>query len=155
MTEDLNVSPEDRHIDASKIISSAMAWSAAAGLVPVPVLDLMALATVQGKMVVDLSSLYGERAGNEVATGLVSVLLGTLTPAGLTGALASSGLKATPVIGPVLGAVSMAGFSSAATYAIGKIFVRHFEGGGTIANFSPKEIEEDLKAEFSKSAAKT
>jgi uncharacterized protein (DUF697 family) len=146
--------PENLHAEASKIIYSAMTWSAAAGVVPVPALDLIALATVQGKMVADLSSLYGERATNEVARGLVSVLLGTLAPAGLTGAVASSGLKATPVIGPVLGAISMAGFSSAATYAIGKVFVRHFEGGGNLLDFSPKSVEEDLKAEFARSSKK-
>lgn len=144
----------ERHLAASKIISSATAWSAAAGIVPVPMLDLVALATVQGKMVADLSALYGERASNEVARGLVSVLLGTIAPAGLTGALVGSGVKAAPVFGTILGAVSMAGFSSAATYAIGKIFVRHFEGGGTLSSFAPKAVEEDLKAEFAKSAAK-
>lgn len=144
----------ERHLAASKIIASAATWSAAAGIIPVPVLDLLALATVQGKMVIDLSALYGEQPSNEVARGLVSVLLGTIAPAGATGMLMGSGIKTMPVFGTILGAVSMAGFSGAATYAIGKIFVRHFEQGGTLANFSADAVAEDLKAEFSKAAAK-
>ncbi len=147
-------SVEGHYLAASKIISSAVKWSAAAGIVPIPVVDLIALATVQGKMVADLSSLYGERPSNEVARGLVAVLLGSIAPTGLTGALLGSGVKAMPVFGAILGAVSMAGFSSAATYAIGKIFVRHFEQGGTLANFSADAVAEDLKAEFSKASGK-
>ena len=144
----------ERHLAASKIISSASIWSAAAGIVPIPILDLLALATVQGKMVIDLSALYGERPSNEVARGLVAVLLGTIAPTGLTGVLVGSGVKAMPVFGAILGAVSMAGFSSAATYAIGKIFIRHFEQGGTLANFSTDAVAEDLKAEFAKASTK-
>lgn len=144
----------ERHLAASKIISSAAIWSAGAGVVPVPVLDLVALATVQGKMVTDLCALYGERPSNEVARGLVAVLLGTMAPAGLTGAVVGSGIKAMPVFGSIAGAVSMAGFGSAATYAIGKIFVRHFEQGGTLASFSAAAVAADLKAEFSKASSK-
>ena len=144
----------ERHMAASKIISSASIWSAAAGIVPIPILDLLALATVQGKMVIDLSALYGERPSNEVARGLVAVLIGTIAPTGLTGVLVGSGVKAMPVFGAILGAVSMAGFSSAATYAIGKIFIRHFEQGGTLANFSADAVAEDLKTEFAKASAK-
>ena len=144
----------ERHMAASKIISSASIWSAAAGIVPIPILDLLALATVQGKMVIDLSMLYGERPSNEVARGLVAVLIGTIAPTGLTGVLVGSGVKAMPVFGAILGAVSMAGFSSASTYAIGKIFIRHFEQGGTLASFSADAVAEDLKAEFAKASAK-
>jgi len=104
-----------RHERAGKIISSAVGWSAAAGLVPMPGLDLAALATVQVKMVIDLSELYGEKPGNEFARGLVSVLFGTLMPAGLTTALVGSAVKIVPVFGMLLGAASLAGFSGAAT----------------------------------------
>jgi uncharacterized protein (DUF697 family) len=148
----LNV--EGRHLAASKLISSAVKWSAAAGIVPVPVLDLVALAAVQGKMVADLSSLYGERPSDEAARGLVAVLLGTLAPAGMASAVVGSGIKTIPVIGSLLGAVSMAAFSGAATYAVGKIFVRHLEQGGTLRDFSADAVAEDLKAEFSKASAK-
>lgn len=144
----------ERLDEAGKIISSATGWSAAAGVIPLPFVDLMALAVVQGKMIVDLSELYGESPRNEVARGLVSVLLGSLLPAELTGLVLGSNVKAVPVVGGIVGAATMAGFSGAATYAIGKLFVRHFENGGTLASFSPEAIASDLKAEFSKAAVK-
>jgi hypothetical protein len=46
---------------------------------------------------------------------------------------ASSSAELIPVVGSVLGAVSLSSFGVAATYAIGKIVVRRFEAGGTIA----------------------
>lgn len=144
---------DDRHVAAGKIIASATKWSAAAALIPLPLLDLAALGTVQARMVVDLAALYGESSSKEVARGLVSVLLGTIAPASLAGAVAGSGIKAMPVVGMALGAASMAGFSGAATYAIGKVFIRHFEQGGNLANFSAEAIAGDLKAEFAKGSA--
>jgi len=51
-------------------------------------------------------------------------------------------------MGSVIGAVSFSAFGAAASYAIGKIFVRHFEAGGTIESFQPEFVEEDLKKEF-------
>lgn len=149
-----DVTAVDRHTEASKIVSSALGWSAAAGFVPVPVLDVAALAAVQVKMVVDLSALYGEKSSNELARGIVSVLLGTLAPLKLTEIALVSGAKALPVIGTVIGSLSMAAFGTAATYAIGKIFIRHFERGGTIATLDAEAVKEDLKAEFAQATKK-
>jgi uncharacterized protein (DUF697 family) len=152
MTNEVAVA--DRHSEASRIVSSALGWSAAAGFVPVPILDVAALAAVQAKMVMDLSALYGEKSSNELARGVVSVLLGTLAPFKLTEIALVSGAKAIPVVGTIMGALSMAGFGTAATYAIGKVFVRHFERGGTVGSLDAESVKEDLKAEFAKAAEK-
>lgn len=142
-----NLVQDTRHDRAAAIISSAVAWSAAAGAVPLPLIDMVAVGAVQAKMVVDLSNLYGESASKEAARGLVSVLLGTLVPAGVTGSLLGSGSKLVPVAA-LVGMASMAAFSAAATYAIGKVFVRHFEKGGTLNDFSADAVKEEFKQDF-------
>jgi uncharacterized protein (DUF697 family) len=145
---------DERHEAASRIISSAARWSAASAAIPVPVVDLVALGGVQAKMIVDLSRLYEQPASGEVARGLVSVLLGTLLPGGAAGALMGSGSKLLPGGGWVVGVASLAALGAAATFAIGKIFVRHYEGGGTLASFSAEAIKGDLKAEFNKATGR-
>jgi uncharacterized protein (DUF697 family) len=135
---------------AANIIVSAMKWSAAAAIVPVPVLDIVALGAVQTRMVMDLSELYGETASKQSARALVSVLLGSLLPGAAAGLTGVSLVKAAPVIGTLVGAGAMAGFGAAATYAIGKVFVKHFERGESITTFSPTEIKDQLTAEFKK-----
>jgi uncharacterized protein (DUF697 family) len=154
LTDEAAESDAARHEKAARIISSSVAWSAASGVVPVPVLDLIALGGVQTKMILDLSQLYGRRARGELAPGLVSVLLGTLLPAGATGAIAGSAAKLIPGWSWVVGMTSQAAFGAAATYAMGKVFVHHFEGGGSLANFNAKAVQEELKAEFSKAKTK-
>lgn len=146
---------EDSRLDkAGEIIASATKWSAAAALVPVPYLDLAALAAVQGNMVVNLAQVYGESVTKQTVSGVISVLLGTLLPANLATATVGATAKFVPGFGTLVGVASLAAFGSAATYAIGKVFVRHFEHGGTVATFTPEAVKEDLKAEFAKAADK-
>ncbi len=142
-------SVKDRKLsESSKIISSATTWAAAAGAVPVPVLDLLALAAVQTRMIMDLSAVYEQSFKKESAKALVSVMLGTLAPGVATGALLGSAVKTAPVVGTLAGMASMAAFGAAATYAVGKVFVRHLDAGGAVADFSAEAIKAELKNEF-------
>jgi uncharacterized protein (DUF697 family) len=153
VTSEVTSQGPDRHARAGQIISSAMGWSAASAAIPMPILDLLALGGVQAKMIIDLSRLYGQEASGETARGFVSVLLGVLLPGAGAGALASSSAKVLPGWGTAIGVVSLATLGAAASYAIGKVFVRHFEKGGTIATFDPKAVTEELKEEFAKGKA--
>lgn len=139
---------------AAAIISNKCKWSAAAGFIPVPYLDLAGLAAVQVKMVSDLSELYGKTVQQEAVKTTVATLLGTLATAGLAAPVAFTTLKVVPGLGSVAGGVSMGALGAAATYAVGKVFVNHFEGGGTLANFDVDKVKDDLKSAFSSKSAK-
>jgi uncharacterized protein (DUF697 family) len=153
MTMTETVASKDVHAEAARVISTAVKWSAAAAIVPVPYVDLLALGAVQVKMVRDLAQVYGLEADSETLKGVISALLGTLAPAAISGGLLGSALKVVPVGGTIVGSVGLAAFGSAATYAIGKIFVTHFEKGGTLKSFSAEAIEADLKKEFAAAKA--
>jgi uncharacterized protein (DUF697 family) len=140
---------EEAKIDrAGEIISSSVKWAAAAGAVPVPFLDTVALAVVQAKMLMDLSEVYEQKLSKDAAEGLVSVLLGSLLPTAATGMLVGSTIKYAPVVGTI------AGMGSAATYAVGKVFARHLVKGGTVSNFSADAIKNELKSEFENAKSK-
>ena len=145
---------ERRLAKASRIVSSSAGWSAGAGLIPLPFVDLAALAALQVKMIGDLSDIYGQPWRREAVRSVVSVLLGVLLPSQATSLVAGSGVKMIPVVGSVVGAVSLSAFGAAASYAIGKIFIRHFEAGGTLENFNPARVEDELKEEFKAAKAK-
>lgn len=147
--------PKDVHAEAGRIISHATKWSAAAAVVPLPYLDLVAIGTVQVRMVRQLAQAYGIDADNETLKVTISALLGTLAPAVISGGIFGSALKLVPGGGTIFGSVGLAAFGSAATYAIGKIFVAHFEKGGTLSSFSAEAVEADLKREFAAAKAKT
>ncbi len=139
---------------ASRIISGAVKWSAATSLIPVPVVDLVALAAVQGKMVTDLCHQYGHSFSDEAVRGVISVLLGTILPNGLASYATGAIARGVPGVGVVVNIITFGGFAAAATYAIGKIFVGHFEGGGTFNSFSPAAIRDDLAREFAQASGK-
>lgn len=144
---------KDVHAEAARIIATAVKWSAAAAAVPVPYVDLFALGAIQVKMVRNLALAYGVDAEKETTKSVISALLGTLAPAALSGGLLGSAIKVVPGGGTLIGSIGLATFGSAATYAIGKIFVAHFDRGGTLQTFSTEAIEADLKKEFAAAKA--
>jgi len=143
-----DVDKAERLDQASAIISNKCKWSAAAGFIPVPYLDLAGLAAVQVKMVSELAELYGKTVKQEALKTTIATMLGTLTTAGLAAPVALSTLKLVPGLGALAGGLGMGAVGAAASYAVGKVFVNHFEGGGTLANFDVDKIKEDLKNAF-------
>ncbi len=131
---------------ASTRVASAVTWSAVAGAIPVPGIDLLVLGYVQANLIRDLCRLYGHKASGEVLRGAVAVVLGVALPAGVTRLLFGSGVKAVPVLGTLVGMASMAALGATATYAMGFAYVQHFESGGTPLSLG--KIKDRVKANF-------
>jgi uncharacterized protein (DUF697 family) len=147
--EDTTVQENDVHSEAAKIISSAVKWSAGWAAMPLPYVDLIGLAFVQVKMVRSLAKIYGVNQNDQALQGVIAALLGTIASTTISNALVGSSLKFLPSGGTIVGSVSLLVFGAASTYAIGKVFVRHFEGGGTVSSFSANATKDDLEKEFS------
>lgn len=112
----------------------------AVGLVPVPVVDFLGVATVQLNLLKNLAELYKVPYSRDVAKGLISTLVGATLPAS-TGMYLSSMTKFIPVFGQSVGAVSTSLIAGASTYAIGKVFSRHFSEGGTFLTLDPEKAK--------------
>lgn len=125
-----------------------MWFSMGAGLIPVPFLDLATISGVQLKMLCDLSSEYNIPFSENKGKSIVTALLGSVVPNTLVGSSVGSLLKMIPVIGTVMGGISLSIFAGAATYAIGKVFIQHYETGGTLLDFNPAEMNEYFKTKF-------
>jgi uncharacterized protein (DUF697 family) len=136
-----------RRVEASSIVNTYMGWSAGASFIPLPWVDLAAVTLIQIKMVGNLASLYQVPFSRNIVKTIIAGLLGSLVPTGLARG-ASSLLKSVPGIGTILGVLTAPVFTTASTYAIGKVFIQHFEAGGTILNFNPDAMREHFKEEF-------
>ena len=151
---DVTVNAEQVKLDsANDLVKKWMWWTMGAGLIPVPFVDLAAVSGVQIKMLSDLSNLYGVKFSENKGKSIVSALLGSIVPNSLARGSVGSILKLIPVIGPVMGGVSMSLFSGAATYAIGKSFIQHFESGGTFLDFDPVKVKDYFYAKFEEGKA--
>lgn len=104
-------------------------------LLPLPVVDIAALAAIQIKMVHDLAHLYELPFEAKMAKPLLTSLLscGAVSFGGI--ALMSLGMSV-PGLGTLVGA-GFSGSLAGTTMATSEIFIRHFEAGGTLADFDP------------------
>jgi len=119
-----------------------------AGLIPVPFVDLLAVSGVQLKMLKDMSDIYGIKFSENKGKSILSALLGSVVPNSLAGGGVGSIMKMIPLVGPLVGGLSMSLFSGAATYAIGKAFIQHFEAGGTFLDFDPVKVKDYFHSKF-------
>lgn len=144
--------PMDRTEAALKLVKSYVPWSAGAGIIPVPGVDLAALIGVQLRMLTKLAALYEVPFREQAAKSIVGSLLGAVASGGLAGGVAST-FKAVPVIGTLVGALVLPALGAAATYAVGKVFITHFESGGTFLDLDPAKVQEHFRKEFEQARA--
>ena len=142
-----------RDEEASKLVDRFSLWSGAAGLIPVPLVDIAAVGGVQLQMLRRLSEIYGVSFVDNRGKSIIASLAGSVLPASTattTGMGVASALKAIPGIGTVISALTMPVFSAGATYVIGKVFIQHFASGGTLLDFNPPDYREFIKAQKEK-----
>jgi uncharacterized protein (DUF697 family) len=139
------ISPEQREVFASKLVDRFAIWSGVAGLVPVPVVDVLAVGGLQLQMLRRLSQVYGVPFSENRGKSLIASLVGATIPTS-SGIGAASALKIVPIIGTIASAFVAPVLSAGATYAIGKVFIQHFESGGTLLDFNPPSYREFIKA---------
>ena len=63
---------------ASEVVNRYSAWAAAAGVIPVPLLDVAAVAGVQLKMLRELASIYEVEFSDNIGKSLIAALVGAV-----------------------------------------------------------------------------
>lgn len=137
----LNAQQPPRVPAASDIIQRHVFSAVGIGLIPVPLVDLVGLASIQLNLLRRLAALYGVAFKKDKGKHLLAVLLGGGTPVIIGGTLASL-VKAVPVVGQTASAAVMPATAGAATYAVGKVFDTHFASGGTLLDFDPVAVRQ-------------
>src|SRR5713101_5894796 len=112
---------EERDQVASKLVDRFSLWSGAAGLVPIPLVDVAAVGGVQLQMLRRLSEIYGVPFSDNLGKSVIASLAGSVIPAS-TAVGVGSFMKALPGVGTAIGAITMPVVSAGATYLIGKVF---------------------------------
>jgi uncharacterized protein (DUF697 family) len=136
---------EHRDELASKLVDRFAIWSGVAGLIPVPLIDAVAVGGLQIQMLRRLSQIYGVAFSENRGKALIASLAGSMIPT-TSGIGAASVLKAVPIVGTIVAGFVIPVLSAGATYAIGKAFIQHFASGGTLLDFNPPGYREFVKA---------
>ena len=140
----VEVAPDERKARALKLVERFSLWSGVAGLLPVPVVDLAAVAALQIQMLRRLSQIYDIPFSKNRGKAIIASFAGTMIPA-TTGLGMASMIKSVPVAGTAIGAMTTPALSIGATYVIGRAFIEHFASGGTLLDFEPPDYQEFIK----------
>jgi uncharacterized protein (DUF697 family) len=137
---------DERSEQASKLVDRFAIWSGVAGLLPIPVVDLVAVAGLQLQMLRRISQIYDIPFSENRGKALISSLLGAMIPTS-SGLGMAEALKAIPVVGTLISACVTPVLAAGATYAIGRVFIQHFASGGNLLDFNPPDYKEFLKGQ--------
>ena len=136
---------EAQRQSAEKVIRQHVIWSVGAGLVPLPLVDFLAVTGIQVDLIRQLCTLYGVRFQESEGKVWVGALTG-----GAVARIGASALKALPGLGSLIGGLSMSIASGASTYAVGQVVVNHLEAGGTMQNLDVEAAKRRYADEYEK-----
>lgn len=135
---------------AKKIIRRNTLLATGLGFLPVPILDTISITSIQILMIKELAKVYEVSFEKQRVKSFVSILLGNMGTLGL--------FKVIPILGSFLGGGVVSLSAGAITYALGSVFMGHFNQGGNLLDFDPitsrayfleiynkkKEVEQEL-----------
>lgn len=142
-----NKSDKSKHADT--VVKNHILWSMGVGFLP-PVADVIAAGAVQLDMIRQLCRVYdvefSETSGKAIVSSLTSSTLAKLGASALIPRL----IKLIPIIGNVIGGITIGIFNGASTYALGEVFKKHFESGGTVLDFDAERFKKMYNEKFEK-----
>lgn len=130
-------------VQAESIVQKHVLWSMGMGAIPIPFLDTIAVSAMQYEMLKQVSNLYGFEMSENMGKSLISLLAG-----GTLVRMGASAVKTIPIIGSLLGGGAMVVLSGASTYAIGSVFIQHFESGGNLFDIDTEKFKNFYKEKF-------
>lgn len=137
------------HEAATAMVKRYSMWCAGLGLIPVPLIDMAAILALQVKMVRDLSRLYEQSWVEARVRAAIGSLVGSAAPVAV-GVGAGSALKGVPLLGQIVGVLAVPALAAASTTALGRVFIVHFETGGTLLDFDAEKMRAYFDEEFAK-----
>ena len=135
---------EQRFRAAHRLVVHYRRWTIAMATAPLPLVDAALVSGLQIRMLSRLARLYGVPFERVRVASLLSALFGGWTPYTITTGFAGAAARLAPGLGTVIGIATSIGTSVLATETIGKMFVQHFEEGGTFLDFEPRKYRERL-----------
>ncbi|MBF0120199.1 MAG: DUF697 domain-containing protein [Desulfobacterales bacterium] len=131
--------PTKEELDA--IIKNHVLASMGMGLIPIPITDLLGVLGIQLNLLRKLANVYNIGFSKDKGKNILASLVGSSFSVSFGNALGSL-MKLIPVVGQTIGVIASPLTFGATTYAVAKVFIQHFESGGTFLTFNPEKVRE-------------
>lgn len=146
----MNFNNNDKDAHADTVIRNHVLWSMGASyVIPLPIADVFAVSALQLDMIRQLTRVYGLDFAESQGKAIVS----SLTTSTMARAGARSLIKLVPGLGTIVGGITVAAINGASTYALGQVFKKHFNTGGTILDFDVERLKKIYQEQFEKGKA--
>jgi uncharacterized protein (DUF697 family) len=143
----------EKHESAKTAVKNHMVMAAAAGYIPVPVIDYLAASAIQLKMVKKLAEIHEDSTHKDkLAERVVTTVLAGYFGANW-GIKAISLFKVVPFVGSFVSGVSLGISHGATTYALGMVIANHYNSGGNLANLDLRAAARNFGAIFTRKKA--
>ncbi len=129
--------------NAEKIINTHVLWSLGAGLMPLPLFDIVAVTAIQVDMLNQLADEYDADFSDSTGKTFVAALTGVTFAR-----IGASMLKVIPGVGSVIGGLSMSAMSGASTYAVGHVAKGYFAAGADLSDVDVDKAKEAYSQKF-------
>lgn len=133
--------PDVSKAEVDTVLKHHVLGAIGVGLLPLPVLDYVALTGIQLNLLRKLAQMYNVPFFKDTVKNIISPLVGAAMPGAVGIPLAASLIKFIPALGTTIGVLAMPVSCGASTYAIGKVFIQHFASGGTFLTFDPEKVK--------------
>lgn len=127
-------------LKAQGMIKNHVMATGAAALLPLPVLDMAAITAIQIRMIAKLATMYGRSFSENTVRNTLTALAGGVVGQSAGVMTAVSLAKFIPGVGWMAGMISLPVVAGASTYAVGRVFQRHFERGGSVYDISVENV---------------
>jgi uncharacterized protein (DUF697 family) len=133
---------EEMRLRAEECIRNHVIAAVGIGFIPLAFVDLVGVTAIELRMIGELADIYSFPFPNRLAAyKLILSLVANTGPLYLSRVLQSF-LKVIPLLGAVAAAGTLSAVGGASVYAVGKVFQKHFESGGTFLGAEEHEIRE-------------
>lgn len=131
---------QQRRRRALKIVNRYTLLLGGIGLISSPLLYQAAVGGLVGKMLYDLNKLYGTSMTEQKSKAIIASVLGGAHSEWITSYLGNTVKKVLPNVSTVGNAVVRPVVAAGITYAIGKLFIKHFESGAWLKETSAENV---------------
>jgi uncharacterized protein (DUF697 family) len=131
-----------------KIIENHVYMSMGIGLLPLPFFDVVAITGIQLSLTKKLAERYNIPFSQDMGKNIIGALAGGCFSVSVGSRILFSVTKIVPIVGLAVGLAGSSIVAGASTYALGRVFHRHFSEGGTLLSFDPKKARAFYKEMF-------
>ena len=137
----------EEQIEAEKLVRNYMLWTGAAGIIPMPLADMAAIAALQLAMLQKIAKIYDNSRKNDIkftnqwGKQVIGSLTGGIASTSIGMGISNNFIKSIPMIGGLMSVIMVPGFAAASTWALGQVFIMHFESGGTLLTFDAGKVK--------------